>query len=77
MPGCGRARSQDGGASGIDYPLRRNLDLWDVWWNKRNFVQPEVLWTKRITDKIGPFREDLFWVMDYEYGFVFFAQQVR
>jgi glycosyltransferase involved in cell wall biosynthesis len=43
------------------------LDLWDVWWNKRNFVQPEVFWTKRITDKIGLFREDLYWVMDYEY----------
>jgi glycosyltransferase involved in cell wall biosynthesis len=43
------------------------LDLWDIWWNKRNFVQPEVFWTKRITDKIGPFREDLHWVMDYEY----------
>ena len=43
------------------------LDLWDVWWNGRNFVQPEVFWTRRIADKIGPFREDLFWVMDYEY----------
>jgi glycosyltransferase involved in cell wall biosynthesis len=43
------------------------LDLWDVWWNRRNFVQPEVFWTKRIGEKIGPFREDLFWVMDYEY----------
>jgi glycosyltransferase involved in cell wall biosynthesis len=43
------------------------LDLWDVWWNRRNFVQPEVFWTKRISDKIAPFREDLFWVMDYEY----------
>jgi len=43
------------------------LDLWDVWWNTRNFVQPEVFWTKRIGDKIGPFREDLFWVMDYDY----------
>jgi glycosyltransferase involved in cell wall biosynthesis len=43
------------------------LDLWDVWWNERNFVQPEVFWTKRIANKIGPFREDLFWVMDYEY----------
>ena len=43
------------------------LDLWDVWWNQRGFVQPEVFWTKRISDKIGPFREDLFWVMDYEY----------
>jgi glycosyltransferase involved in cell wall biosynthesis len=43
------------------------LDLWDVWWNKQNFVQPEVFWTKRIARKIGPFREDLYWVMDYEY----------
>jgi glycosyltransferase involved in cell wall biosynthesis len=43
------------------------LDLWDVWWNERNFVQPEVFWTKRIANKIGQFREDLFWVMDYEY----------
>jgi glycosyltransferase involved in cell wall biosynthesis len=43
------------------------LDLWDVWWNRRHFVQPEVFWTKRISDSIGPFREDLFWVMDYDY----------
>ena len=43
------------------------LDLWDVWWGGRNFVQPEVFWTRRITEKVGPFREDLFWVMDYEY----------
>jgi glycosyltransferase involved in cell wall biosynthesis len=43
------------------------LDLWDVWWKERNFVQPEVFWTKRITNKIGQFREDLHWVMDYEY----------
>jgi glycosyltransferase involved in cell wall biosynthesis len=43
------------------------LDLWDVWWKKRNFVQPEVFWTKRITDRIGPLCEELSWVMDYEY----------
>ena len=43
------------------------LDLWDVWWKKRQFVQPEVFWTRRITDKVGPFRENLHWVMDYEY----------
>jgi glycosyltransferase involved in cell wall biosynthesis len=43
------------------------LDPWDVWWNKRNFVQPEVFWTKRISEKVGLFREHLFWVMDYEY----------
>jgi len=43
------------------------VDLWDVWWKQRNFVQPEVFWTSRIADKVGPFREDLYWVMDYEY----------
>lgn len=43
------------------------LDLWDVWWGKRNFVQPEVFWTRRITEKIGPFREELYFVMDYDY----------
>jgi glycosyltransferase involved in cell wall biosynthesis len=43
------------------------LDLWDVWWNGRNFVQPEVFWTRRIMDKVGPLREDLFWALDYDY----------
>lgn len=43
------------------------IDLWDVWWAKQQFVQPEVFWTKRISDRIGNFREDLYYVMDYEY----------
>ena len=43
------------------------LDLWDVWWKSRNFVQPEVFWTRRIGEKVGSFREDLHLVMDYEY----------
>jgi glycosyltransferase involved in cell wall biosynthesis len=43
------------------------VDVWGVWWKKRNFVQPEVFWTKRIADRIGPFRTELFMVMDYEY----------
>jgi len=43
------------------------VDLWDVWWKQRNFVQPEVFWTIRIAGKVGPFREDLHWVMDYDY----------
>jgi glycosyltransferase involved in cell wall biosynthesis len=43
------------------------IDLWGVWWQKRQFVQPEVFWSKRISDRIGQFREDLNYVMDYEY----------
>jgi len=43
------------------------VDLWDVWWKQRNFVQPEVFWTNRIASKVGPLREDLYWVMDFDY----------
>jgi glycosyltransferase involved in cell wall biosynthesis len=43
------------------------VDVWGVWWKRRNFVQPEVFWTKRIADKIGRFQTELFMVMDYEY----------
>jgi glycosyltransferase involved in cell wall biosynthesis len=43
------------------------LDLWNVWWGRRNFVQPEVFWTRRIANRVGQFREDLHRVMDYDY----------
>jgi glycosyltransferase involved in cell wall biosynthesis len=43
------------------------LDLWGVWWQHRQFVQPEVFWTRRIADKIGPLRDELHYVMDYNY----------
>jgi glycosyltransferase involved in cell wall biosynthesis len=47
--------------------LEEILDLWDVWWKKRQFVQPEVFWTRRITEKIGFLKEELTFVMDYDY----------
>jgi glycosyltransferase involved in cell wall biosynthesis len=43
------------------------VDVWGVWWKQKNFVQPEVFWTKKIADQIGPLREDLYFVMDYDY----------
>ncbi|MGF1495095.1 MAG: glycosyltransferase [Microcoleaceae cyanobacterium] len=43
------------------------IDLWGVWWKKRQFVQPEVFWTKRVKEKVGQFNESLYFVMDYEY----------
>lgn len=43
------------------------IDLWDVWWKKRQFVQPEVFWTRRAFEKVGLFREDLNYAMDYDY----------
>ena len=43
------------------------INLWDVWWNKKNYVQPEVFWTRQATLKTGSFREELHYVMDYDY----------
>ena len=43
------------------------LDLWNVWWNKRQFVQPETFWRRRIWEKVGDFRTDLHVVFDWEY----------
>lgn len=43
------------------------VDVWNVWLNRRCFVQPEVFWRRRISDRVGPFREELYYVMDFEY----------
>lgn len=43
------------------------LDLWQVWWGGRNFVQPEVFWRRRVAEQVGPFREELYYAMDYDY----------
>lgn len=43
------------------------IDLWNVWWRGRNFVQPEVFWTRKAFDAVGYFNESLYYVMDYEY----------
>lgn len=43
------------------------IDLWDVWWKKRQFVQPEVFWSRQIAEKVGTFNQDLHYAMDYDY----------
>jgi glycosyltransferase involved in cell wall biosynthesis len=43
------------------------LDLWNVWWKKRQFVQPEIFWRRRIWEKVGDFRTDLPMAFDWEY----------
>ena len=46
------------------------VDLWNHWLcpnPNRNFIQPEVFWTRRLSDRIGPFDEQLFYTMDFDY----------
>jgi glycosyltransferase involved in cell wall biosynthesis len=47
--------------------LEQALNLWEYWWNKQQFVQPEVFWTSTVEQTIGTFREDLNYVMDVNY----------
>jgi glycosyltransferase involved in cell wall biosynthesis len=47
--------------------LDEALDLWNVWWKKRQFVQPETFWRRQIWEKAGDFRTDLHIVFDWEY----------
>jgi glycosyltransferase involved in cell wall biosynthesis len=43
------------------------LDLWNFWWRKRFFVQPETFWRRKMWERIGDFRTDLHITFDYEY----------
>jgi glycosyltransferase involved in cell wall biosynthesis len=46
------------------------VDIWNFWLrlgDNRNFVQPEVFWSSRLAQSIGPFREDLYYTLDYEF----------
>lgn len=55
--------------SSID-SLLKMVDLWDYWLrpgDNKNFIQPEVFWTRRLAQKIGPWDESLHFVMDFDY----------
>ncbi len=43
------------------------LNVWEVWWRKRQVVQPEVFWTRAASNRVGLLREDLHFIMDYDY----------
>lgn len=50
--------------------LSQIVDLWSHWLHpnpNRNFIQPEVFWTKRFSDRVGGFNENLFYTMDFDY----------
>ncbi|WP_182871025.1 glycosyltransferase family 2 protein [Rhodopirellula sp. JC639] len=50
--------------------LAEIVDLWNHWLNpnpNRNFIQPEVFWTRRLSERIGRFDESLHYTMDFDY----------
>lgn len=50
--------------------LSEIVDIWDRWLrpiNNLNFIQPEVFWSRRLAERLGPFDEKLYYAMDFEY----------
>jgi glycosyltransferase involved in cell wall biosynthesis len=43
------------------------LDIYGVWWNRRNWVQPEVFWRRSLWDRVGQFNDRFDLAFDYEY----------
>src|SRR5690606_15357878 len=71
----------DGRALGVIRPRIRKLtgllDLRRFWWNRGQFVQPEVLFTAGIARRAGPFDLSVPLAFDYEYWLRVFALKPR
>jgi glycosyltransferase involved in cell wall biosynthesis len=50
--------------------LAEIVDLWERWLRPKqslNFIQPEVFWSHRLAQSLGPFEEKLHYTMDFDY----------
>ena len=50
--------------------LTEMVDLWQRWLRPKsslNFIQPEVFWSYRLAQSLGPFNEKLHYTMDFDY----------
>lgn len=47
--------------------LEEVLNIYDVWWGKRQWVQPEVFWRRALKEKVGAFDESYHLAFDFEY----------
>ncbi len=53
------------------------LDIYGVWWNRKQWVQPEVFWRRSLWDRVGQFDESFHLAFDYEYWVRCFQTDVR
>jgi glycosyltransferase involved in cell wall biosynthesis len=50
------------------------LNVWEHWWKNDQFIQPEVFWKADRHRAVGPFREELYFVMDYDFWLRLFRE---
>jgi glycosyltransferase involved in cell wall biosynthesis len=53
------------------------LDIYRVWWNGRQWVQPEVFWRRSLWDRVGPLNENYDLAFDYEYWVRCFEKGIK
>jgi glycosyltransferase involved in cell wall biosynthesis len=53
------------------------LDIYRVWWNKKQWVQPEVFWRRSLWDRVGPLNETYDLAFDYEYWVRCFEKRIK
>jgi glycosyltransferase involved in cell wall biosynthesis len=53
------------------------LDIYRVWWNKKQWVQPEVFWRRSLWDRVGPLNENYDLAFDYEYWVRCFEKGIK
>lgn len=53
------------------------LDIYRVWWNGKQWVQPEVFWRRSLWERVGALNESYDLAFDYEYWVRCFEQGVR
>lgn len=70
----GRCRyiAEDGTPTGTDHQgqlesFAQVLNVWEFWWRRKQFIQPEVFWNGDLHRRVGDFREELYYVMDYDF----------
>lgn len=56
-----------GSHSGDISSLAEILDIYRVWWNHKQWVQPEVFWRRRVWDRVGPIDQQYDLGFDYDY----------
>ncbi|HEV7869450.1 MAG TPA: glycosyltransferase family 2 protein [Chthoniobacteraceae bacterium] len=57
--------------------LEEVLNIYDVWWNKRQWVQPEVFFRRRLFEKAGAFDERYRLAFDFDFWVRCFRADAR
>jgi len=47
--------------------LREMLDIYNVWWNRRQWVQPEVFYRRSLWERVGGFDTQYHLAFDYDF----------